>query len=120
VTRTWQVLRGEQGDRNEFPWGEITWKANRALGNSPEMTFGRVVIKAGERNGRHLHGNCWELLYLLEGRLRHFFGEESAEMGPGDLAVVAPNVPHSAETISDEDAVMIVVYSTGERGMGHL
>jgi len=117
VSRSWQVLRPEERDRTRFPWGEITWLANQALGNSPELTFGKVVIRSGKRNPTHRHDNCWELLYLLSGRLRHHFGEESAEMGPGELAVIAPGVPHWAQTISDEDACMVVVYSTGERQM---
>lgn len=115
MSKSWQVVRSGEGERTDFPWGRITWLANAALGNSPEMTFGKVVIKSGERNPTHRHRNCWELLYLLSGRLRHYFGEESAEMGPGDLAVVAPGVPHWATTISEDDAVMVVVYSVGER-----
>ena len=36
-------------------------------------------------------------------------------MVAGDLAVVAPGVPHWAKTISEDDAVMVVAYSVGER-----
>ncbi len=114
-SKSWQVVRSGEGERTDFPWGRITWLANAALGNSPEMTLGKVVIKSGERNPAHRHRNCWEFLYLLSGRLRHHFGEESAEMEAGDLAVVAPGVPHWATTISEDDAVMVVVYSVGER-----
>jgi len=115
VSNSWQVVREGDEDRKEFPWGEITWLANAALGSSPEMTFGKVVIESGKSNPAHSHSNCWELLYLLKGRLRHHFGEESAEMGPGDLAVVPPGLAHWAETVSEEDAVMVVAYSTGSR-----
>ena len=114
---SWHLVRSGEGERETFPWGEIAWLANAALANSPDMTCGRVVIKAGERNPTHRHGNCWELLYLVSGRLRHHFGEESAEMVPGDLAVVAPGVSHWATTVSDDDAVMVVAYSTGTREM---
>jgi quercetin dioxygenase-like cupin family protein len=117
VGKSWQIVRSGEGDRREFPWGEIRWLADEALGNSPEMTFGRVVIKAGERNPSHRHANCWELLYLLVGRLRHHFGPDSAEMEPGDLAVIPPGLGHWAEALPLEDAVMVVAYSAGERLM---
>jgi hypothetical protein len=68
VSTSWQIVRSGEGDRREFPWGEIRWLADEALGNSPEMTFGRVVIKAAERNPSHRHPNCSELLFLLRGR----------------------------------------------------
>ncbi len=117
MTRPWRVVGPGDGGYAQFPWGEIRWLANQALGNSPELTFGKVVIRSGKRNATHRHSNCWELLYLLSGRLRHHFGGESAEMGPGELVVIAPGVPHWAQTISGEDATMVVVYSTGERRM---
>ena len=120
MCQSWQVVGRGEGDRSEFPWGEITWLANAALDNSPAMTFGRVVIKSGERNPARRHDNCWELLYLLSGRLRHHFGADSAEMGPGDLAVVPPGLAHWAETLSADDAVMVVAYSSGRRESGEV
>jgi len=120
VAKSWRIVRGGEGDTKSFAWGEIRWLADEALGNSPEMTFGRVVIKAGERNPSHRHANCWELLYLLTGRLRHHFGSESAEMEPGQLLVIPPGLGHWAEALSPEDAVMVVAYSAGERLMEEL
>jgi quercetin dioxygenase-like cupin family protein len=120
VGKSWQIVRSGEGDRREFPWGEIRWLADEELGNSPEMTFGKVVIKAGERNPSHRHSNCWELLYLLVGRLRHHFGPESAEMEPGELLVIPPGLGHWAEAFPLEDAVMVVAYSAGERLMEEL
>ena len=116
----WLLVRKADTKETDFPWGRIAWLADEALGNSPEMTFGRVVIKAGERNPSHRHANCWELLYLLVGRLRHHFGPDSAEMEPGDLAVIPPGLGHWAEALPPEDAVMVVAYSAGERLMEEL
>jgi len=31
----------------EFPWGTLTWHVSRALGNSAEMTEGRMILKTG-------------------------------------------------------------------------
>jgi quercetin dioxygenase-like cupin family protein len=120
VGKSWQIVRSGEATRSDIPWGEIRWLASAALGNSPQMTFGKVVIRAGERNPSHRHTNCWELLYLLTGRLRHRFGSDSAEMAPGDLAVIPPGLPHWAEALPPKDAVMVVAYSAGERGMEEL
>ena len=42
-----QVLPQSKAQRQEFSWGNLTWFANRALGNSDDMTVGRCIIKPG-------------------------------------------------------------------------
>ena len=56
-------------------WGTLTWLASAEL-TSSHITVGRVVIKQGRSNPRHCHDNCEEVLYLLQGELKHSFGDE--------------------------------------------
>ena len=95
-------------------WGSLTWLANSALADS-DITVGRVVIKRGKSNPRHCHDNCQEVLYLLAGRLRHTFGDETVDMEAGDTLIVPPGIMHSALSVGDTDADMIVAYSSGVR-----
>ena len=48
----------------------MTWFANRALGNSDEMTVGRCILKPVRTNGRHYRLNCCEILtnFMRTGR----------------------------------------------------
>ncbi|HUT01070.1 MAG TPA: cupin domain-containing protein [Phycisphaerae bacterium] len=101
--------------RVDTDWGCLRWLANKAIGNAEGFTLGRVTIKAGTSNPPHSHGNCEEALYLLTGRLEHFIGDESVLLEPGDTLVVAAGVPHYARSVGDEDADMIVAYSSAER-----
>jgi quercetin dioxygenase-like cupin family protein len=66
-----QVLPQSKAHHQEFSWGNLTWFANRALGNSNEMTVGRCILKPGHTNGRHYHPNCSETLVVVQGRIRH-------------------------------------------------
>src|SRR5260370_27533529 len=59
-----QVLPQSKAHHQEFSWGNLTWFANRALGNSNEMTVGRCILKPGHTNGRHYHPNCSETLVV--------------------------------------------------------
>lgn len=95
-------------------WGTLTWLANDALSGSP-LTVGRVTIRAGRSNPRHCHDTCEEVLYLLKGRLRHSFGDESVELQAGDTLVIRPGVMHHAVNLGDTEADMIVCYSSGKR-----
>jgi quercetin dioxygenase-like cupin family protein len=97
-------------------WGSLTWLAGQKIGNAQGLTLGRVVIRKGKSNPRHSHPDCEEVLYLLRGRLEHTVGDEKAILELGDTITLDAGVPHNATSIGDEDADMIVAYSSGTRG----
>jgi len=114
---SFSVYRAADADakRVDAEWGCLRWLANREIGNAEGFTLGRVTIKAGASNPAHSHGNCAEALYLLSGRLEHFIGDERVVLEPGDTLVVAAGVPHYANSIGEEDADMVVAYSSADR-----
>ncbi len=106
----------DQMETQEFPWGSITWLVSGALGSSQTMTFGRVVIRKGRANAEHGHPNCDEILHLLEGELEHTAGPDGAfHLKPGDTITLPAGTPHSARSVGDRDAVMVVAYSSAYR-----
>jgi quercetin dioxygenase-like cupin family protein len=111
------VRRSGDADEKSIPedWGRLTWLAGGAIGNSEGLTLGRVLIKVGEQNPRHMHPNSEELLYLIEGQLEHTLGDEMVAMGPGDTITIPAGVYHNARSTGDSDADMIVAYDTADR-----
>ena len=101
--------------RVDQEWGSLTWFASRELTKSDDITVGLVVIKKGQSNPRHIHGNCSEVIHLQKGRLKHFVDKDFVLMEPGDTLVVPTGLDHYALNIGDEDAVMIVAYPSGQR-----
>lgn len=116
MSRSVRTAAAAAAHRVEEDWGSLTWLAGRKVGNAQGLTLGRVVIKKGMSNPRHSHPNCEEALYLLRGRLRHTLGDEEAVLEPGDTIVLDAGVPHNATSIGEEDADMIVAYSSADRG----
>ena len=105
-----------EAERIDESWGSLRWLAGQQTGNAQGVTLGRVIIKKGQANPRHIHPNCEEVLYLLRGRLEHLIGGERVLQEAGDKVVVAAGTPHVAKSIGDEDAEMLVAYSSGVRG----
>jgi oxalate decarboxylase/phosphoglucose isomerase-like protein (cupin superfamily) len=101
--------------RIEKEWGSLTWLANKELTRCDDITLGRVIIRRGMSNPRHCHPNCCEVLYLLKGRIDHIIGDETIGMKVGDTSITPPGVMHVAINTGDEDADMIVAYSSGQR-----
>lgn len=95
-------------------WGSLMWLAGKNLCGT-DLTLGRVIIKKGMSNPRHCHKLCEEVLHLLQGKLRHSFGNKEIVMNAGDTLVVPPGVMHNAVNTGKVDADMIVAYSSGIR-----
>ncbi|MFO7959139.1 MAG: cupin domain-containing protein [Candidatus Brocadiia bacterium] len=107
----------DEMETQEFPWGSITWLVSGRIGNSETMTFGRVVIRAGEGNPAHAHNTCDEILHLLHGELEHGADDEVFTLKPGDTITLPAGTAHWARSVGREDAVMTVAYSSPERDM---
>jgi quercetin dioxygenase-like cupin family protein len=113
-----RVVNITDGERHDFEWGTITWLHSGGFSGSTELTVGEVIIKPGCANPVHIHPNCEEVLYLLEGELLHTCGdEEPYQLGPGDSICVERGILHNATSIGETDARMIVSFSSAQRKM---
>jgi quercetin dioxygenase-like cupin family protein len=113
-----RVVNIKDADRHDFDWGSITWLHSGPFSGSEELTVGEVVIKSGHCNPVHIHPNCEEVLYLLDGELEHSCGDETPyHLSPGESICVQRNVLHNATCVSENDARMMVSFSSAFREM---
>ena len=111
-----QLLPKSGTEHLPFEWGSLTWFANRALGNSTELTLGRCVLRPGMGNPRHYHPNCTEVLVVLSGRIMHTVGPgEEKLMEPGDVVSIPANNWHCARNIGDGETVLLIAFSSADR-----
>jgi len=111
-----RILPLAQAEVMPQEWGALTWYANRALGNSTEVTVGKCLLHPGQSNPRHYHPNCSEILVVFQGRVRHTNSEgQTTEMGEGDTVAIAPNVWHQATNIGTNDALLMIVFTSADR-----
>lgn len=110
------IRRADEVARHPFAWGELTWFADGAQGTGQGMTVGRCVLKPGQGNPPHRHRGHGEVLVVLQGRIRHTAAEgRMIELVAGDVVSIPAEVPHRAENIGDEDAVLLVTYPVQAR-----
>lgn len=111
-----QILPAGQTDKAAFPWGELTWFANGALGNCDSLTLGRCVLKEGESNPRHRHPNCAEILVVLKGTIKHTgAGGVPVAMAEGDVVTIPADVWHNAQNVGRGEAVLLIAFSSAYR-----
>ncbi len=77
-----------------------------------DISFFSVDNDPGQGPGLHVHPYP-ETWIVKSGRARIVAGEESFEVGPGDIAVVPAGVPHKFTNIGDERLVIFCVHAAG-------
>ena len=68
--------------------------------HTDKVTIGDFRIAAGTILPQHAHPHE-QISTVLEGTFVFQVGEETRRCGPGDVATIPPNVPHTGEAFTD-------------------
>jgi len=95
-------------------WNGITYRRGMASQNvgSRELSMNVATIPPGGVAKAHIHDGFELMLYIMQGRVRHEFGEglkQAVENGPGDFLYIEPGVPHEVFNMSEAEEVVAVV-----------
>jgi quercetin dioxygenase-like cupin family protein len=88
---------------NDMPKEKVTDQISRRLVTGEKMMLAHVYLDKGAIVPKHQHHNE-QLTYILEGRLRFWIGEqgeETLDVGPGEVLHIPSNVWHRAEALDD-------------------
>ena len=104
------IRRGE----NCRDWNGIHYQVGLSGKNvgAQHLSMNVAVIPPGGIAGAHIHVGFEVMLYILEGRVRHEFGDQLAhrvEHEAGDFIFIEPGVPHEVYNMSDTEPVVAVV-----------
>ena len=77
-----------------------------------DISFFAVDNDPGQGPGLHIHPYP-ETWIVHSGRARLVAGEETTEVGPGDIAVVPPWVPHKFTNVGEGRLVIFCVHAAG-------
>lgn len=105
------VLRGSPVSRR---WNGIQYKGGLAAANAGahKLSMNVATIPPGAVAYAHIHVDFEVMLYILEGRVRHRYGDglcRSVDNGAGDFIFIEPGVPHEVYNLSDDEPVVAVV-----------
>ena len=95
-------------------WNGIRYKLGMSGRNvgATQLSMNVATIPPGGVAGAHIHVGFEVMLYILEGRVRHEYGDgltERVDHEAGDFIFIAPGVPHEVFNLSDSEPVVAVV-----------
>jgi uncharacterized RmlC-like cupin family protein len=105
------IIRGGGDIRH---WNGIQYKLGMSgkNTNAKALSMNVATIPPGGVAKAHIHVDFEVMLYILQGRVRHAYGEglrESVENEAGDFIFIEPGVPHEVYNVSDTDPVIAIV-----------
>src|SRR6478735_2416113 len=95
-------------------WNGIRYKMGMSGRNvgATQLSMNVATIPPGGVAFAHIHVDFEVMLYILEGRVRHEYGQglsRSVENGAGDFIYIEPGVPHEVYNLSQSEPVVAVV-----------
>ena len=105
------VIRGSDTCRG---WNGIRYKPGLSAKNVPARNLSMNVasIPPGGVAYAHIHVDFDVMLYILQGRVRHEYGDglkQVVDNEAGDFIYIEPGVPHEVFNLSDTEPVVAVV-----------
>ena len=74
-----------------------------------QVLLGHVTYAPGTTVARHSHPQAEQAMWIVEGSLTMTVGDETAELGPGDVVVVNRGIEH--ELLSEEGVTFVEAMS---------
>jgi uncharacterized RmlC-like cupin family protein len=105
------VIRGGENVRG---WNGIEYRAGLSAKNvnATQLSMNVATIPPGGVAAAHIHVGFEVMLYILQGRVRHEYGDglkQVVENTAGDFIFIEPGVPHEVFNASDSEPVVAVV-----------
>ena len=113
-----KVLRGGGKDFRRG-WNGIEYQQGLSARNvgSKDLSINLATVPPGAIAYAHIHDGFEVMLYIVQGKVRHDFGEGlkySVVNEAGDFIYIEPGVPHEVFNIGDEPLIAFVARSTAD------
>ncbi len=95
-------------------WNGIHYKQGMSAKNvgSTQLSCNVATIPPGGTAYAHIHDGFDLMLYIMEGKVRHAFGEGLSQLldnQAGDFIYIKPGVPHEVYNLSETEPVVAFV-----------
>ncbi len=101
--------------KEDFKGRTNYWMCRPEITNAKGLQVCRAVLPAGEGHNFHHHPELEEVIYVLEGEVEQWVGEQKQTLKIGEVAHMLPGVVHATFNISGKDAVILAILSPGSQ-----
>lgn len=94
-------------------WTHNEWLCRPGLAEAERLLMVRARMKPRHCHPFHVHPHREEIIHVEQGRAEQWAGGEYRILGPGEVAIIPPGVPHATYNPFDEELVFHAILSPG-------
>lgn len=113
-----KFIHSSEAHRETVPWGSLAWFSSPAASNAKALVVVEVDLNPGGGHDFHKHPNQEEVIYVIDGEIEQWVGQERRRLAAGDSAFIDVGVVHASFNESDRNAKLLAVLgpSVGTEG----
>ncbi len=95
--------------RDELDWGSTATLSGPEVNQAKDIVTIEVMLRPGMGHNFHKHPQQEEVIYMLEGAVEQWVGEEKQILGPGDSVFIPANKVHASFNVGDHMAKVLAI-----------
>ena len=93
-----------------LPFGSILPLVNPAATGGKQLTIINAKLNVGDGHNFHKHPDQEEVIYVLEGKVEQWIGDEKRILVPGDAAFIPADTVHGSFTVGDSESRLLAIF----------
>ncbi len=93
----------------EMPFGKLSWLSGPLTTAASHLTIMEVHLQPQGGHSFHFHPDQEELIYVVEGRIEQWMGNESRILSAGDAISIPKGAVHASFNIFPEHARVLAI-----------
>ena len=104
-----KFITKEQVLREKPEWGALGWVSSPHTTNAKDLVVIEVSLAPGNGHNFHHHPNQEEVIYVIEGEVEQWIGQESKMLTAGDVVFIPPAMVHATFNVSSQHAKLLAI-----------
>jgi quercetin dioxygenase-like cupin family protein len=92
-----------------MPFGRLSWLSGPEVSDAQALTIMEVQLEPAGGHSFHFHEDQEELIYVLQGRIEQWLGQEHRILEPGDAIVIPRKAVHATFNAFSEQARVLAI-----------
>ena len=104
-----RFIHSSEAQREAVPWGSLAWFSSPGASNAKALVVVEVELSPGGGHAFHKHPNQEEVIYVIDGEVEQWVGQQRRKLSAGDSAFISADVVHASFNETDRNAKLLAI-----------
>jgi len=104
-----KFITAQEVERESLEWGSLAWFSNPKASGAERLVVIEVTLAPREGHNFHKHPQQEEVIYVLEGVVEQWVGEQKRSLNSGDSAFIPADTVHASFNVSRQPIRLLAI-----------